>query len=297
MTISNSVTKASSSSASARLIAMICFAMLAFAANSLLCRLALKHTNIDAASFSVVRLASGALVLWLICALRRSSSTIKGSWKGAAALFVYVFAFSFAYRHLETGTGALLLFGAVQLSMVLYGVFKGERMHTLAVVGFVLAIVGLVSLLLPGAAAPDPVSALTMLLSGVAWGIYSLLGKTVADPLATTTGNFLRSIPLVLMASVPFLSALRWDPQGILYAVLSGALASGVGYAVWYVAVRHLAAFQAATVQLSVPILASLAGIVFLGESLSVRMVLASIAVLGGVALVLGGKHGRATGS
>jgi drug/metabolite transporter (DMT)-like permease len=297
MTISNSVTKASSSSASARLIAMICFAMLAFAANSLLCRLALKHTNIDAASFSVVRLASGVLVLWLICALRRSSSTIKGSWKGAAALFVYVFAFSFAYRHLETGTGALLLFGAVQLSMVLYGVFKGERMHTLAVVGFVLAIVGLVSLLLPGAAAPDPVSALTMLLSGVAWGIYSLLGKTVADPLATTTGNFLRSIPLVLMASVPFLSALRWDPQGILYAVLSGALASGVGYAVWYVAVRHLAAFQAATVQLSVPILASLAGIVFLGESLSVRMVLASIAVLGGVALVLGGKHGRATGS
>ncbi|KAB0528468.1 DMT family transporter [Pseudomonas brassicacearum] len=297
MTISNSVTKASSSSASARLIAMICFAMLAFAANSLLCRLALKHTNIDAASFSVVRLASGALVLWLICALRRSSSTIKGSWKGAAALFVYVFAFSFAYRHLETGTGALLLFGAVQLSMVLYGVFKGERMHTLAVVGFVLAIVGLVSLLLPGAAAPDPVSALTMLLSGVAWGIYSLLGKTVADPLTTTTGNFLRSIPLVLMASVPFLSALRWDPQGILYAVLSGALASGVGYAVWYVAVRYLAAFQAATVQLSVPILASLAGIVFLGESLSVRMVLASIAVLGGVALVLGGKHGRATGS
>ena len=297
MTISNSVTKASSSSASARLIAMICFAMLAFAANSLLCRLALKHTNIDAASFSVVRLASGALVLWLICALRRSSSTIKGSWKGAAALFVYVFAFSFAYRHLETGTGALLLFGAVQLSMVLYGVFKGERMHTLAVVGFVLAIVGLVSLLVPGAAAPDPVSALTMLLSGVAWGIYSLLGKTVADPLTTTTGNFLRSIPLVLMASVPFLSALRWDPQGILYAVLSGALASGVGYAVWYVAVRYLAAFQAATVQLSVPILASLAGIVFLGESLSVRMVLASIAVLGGVALVLGGKHGRATGS
>lgn len=294
MTISKHLTLASNSSASARLIAMTCFAMLAFAANSLLCRLALKHTDIDAASFSVVRLASGALVLWLMCALRRSSSTIKGSWKGAAALFVYVFAFSFAYRHLETGTGALLLFGAVQLSMVLYGLFKGERMHTLAIVGFVLAIVGLVSLLLPGAAAPDPVSALTMLLSGVAWGIYSLLGKTVADPLATTTGNFLRSIPLVLIASLPFLSELRWDSLGMLYAILSGALASGVGYAVWYVAVRHLAAFQAATVQLSVPILASLAGIVFLGESLSVRMVLASIAVLGGVALVLGGKQGRA---
>nr|WP_238992611.1 MULTISPECIES: DMT family transporter [Pseudomonas] len=290
MTMSKHLTRVSNSSASARLIAMTCFAMLAFAANSLLCRLALKHTAIDAASFSVVRLASGALVLWLMCALRRSSNTIKGSWKGAAALFVYVFAFSFAYRHLETGTGALLLFGAVQLSMVLYGLFKGERMHALAIVGFVLAIVGLVSLLLPGAAAPDPVSAFTMLLSGVAWGIYSLLGKTVADPLATTTGNFLRSIPLVLIASLPFLSELRWDPQGILYAVLSGALASGFGYAVWYVAVCHLAAFQAATVQLSVPILASLAGIVFLGEALSERIVLASVAVLGGVALVLGGK-------
>ncbi|MCW1242888.1 DMT family transporter [Pseudomonas sp. SAICEU22] len=291
MIISKPVTKAPSSSASARLIAMICFAMLAFAANSLLCRLALKHTAIDAASFSVVRLFSGALALWLMCASRRSPTIVKGSWKGAATLFIYVFAFSFAYRHLETGTGALLLFGAVQLSMVLYGMFKGERMHTRAIVGFVLAIAGLVSLLLPGAAAPDPVSALTMLLSGVAWGIYSLLGKTVADPLATTAGNFLRAIPLVLMASLPFLSELRWDPQGILYAVLSGALASGVGYAVWYVAVRHLAAFQAATVQLSVPILASLAGIVFLGESLSVRMALASVAVLGGVALVLSSKQ------
>ncbi|WP_434701928.1 DMT family transporter [Pseudomonas sp. D1-36] len=272
---------------------MTCFALFAFAANSLLCRLALKHTDIDAASFSVVRLVSGALVLGLMCLMRRSSTQTKGSWKGAAALFVYVFAFSFAYRHLETGTGALLLFGAVQLSMVLFGLFKGERMHTRAIVGFVLAMAGLVSLLLPGAAAPDPASALTMLLSGLAWGIYSLLGKTVADPLATTTGNFLRSIPLVLVASLPFLSTLRWDALGMFYAVLSGALASGVGYAVWYVAVRHLAAFQAATVQLSVPILASLAGIVFLGESLSVRMVLASVAVLGGVALVLGSKrHG-----
>ncbi|WP_235395258.1 DMT family transporter [Pseudomonas brassicacearum] len=270
---------------------MICFAMLAFAANSLLCRLALKHTDIDAASFSVVRLASGALVLWLLCALRRTSTIVKGSWQGAAALFVYVFAFSFAYRHLETGTGALLLFGAVQLSMVLYGMFKGERMRTRAIVGFVLALAGLVSLLLPGAASPDALSALTMLLSGLAWGIYSLFGKGGVDPLATTAGNFIRSIPLVLIASLPFLSGLHWDSLGMLYALLSGALASGVGYAVWYIAVRDLAAFQAATVQLSVPILASLAGIVLLDESLSLRMVLASVGVLGGVALVLGSKQ------
>lgn len=269
---------------------MTSFAMIAFAANSLLCRLALKHTDIDAASFSVVRLASGALVLWLMCALRRPSTSIKGSWKGAAALFIYVFAFSFAYVHLETGTGALLLFGAVQLSMVLYGLFKGERMHGLAIVGLVLALGGLVSLLLPGATAPDLFSAVTMLLSGLAWGIYSLLGKTVQDPLATTAGNFIRATPLVLLASVPFVSGLRWDPLGIFYAVLSGAVASGVGYAVWYVAVRQLASFQGATVQLSVPILASLGGIIFLGESLSMRMLLASVAVLGGIALVLGSK-------
>ncbi|UVL86194.1 DMT family transporter [Pseudomonas sp. B21-028] len=284
-------TQASTPSTSAGLIVLTCFAMVAFAANSLLCRLALKHTDIDAASFSVVRLASGALVLWLMCAFRRSPTLVKGSWKGAAALFIYVFAFSFAYLHLETGTGALLLFGAVQLSMVLYGLFKGERMHRLAIVGFVLAMGGLLSLLLPGAAAPDLFSALTMLLSGLAWGIYSLLGKTVMDPLATTASNFIRAIPLVLIASLPFLSGLRWDPLGMIYAVLSGALASGVGYAVWYIAVRQLASFQAATVQLSVPILASLAGIVFLGESLSVRMVVASVAVLGGIALVLGSKQ------
>jgi len=292
MSMSKPLTRASNSSASARLIAMTCFAMVAFAANSLLCRLALKHTDIDAASFSVVRLTSGALVLWLMCALRLSSTRVKGSWKGAAALFVYVFAFSFAYVHLETGMGALLLFGAVQLSMVLYGLFKGERMSTLTVVGFVLALTGLVSLLLPGAASPDALSALTMLLSGLAWGIYSLFGKGGVDPLATTAGNFIRSIPLVLIASLPFLPGLRWDLLGMLYAVLSGALASGVGYAVWYVVVRDLAAFQAATVQLSVPILASLAGIVLLDESLSLRMVLASVGVLGGVALVLGSKRG-----
>ncbi|QHF39411.1 EamA family transporter [Pseudomonas sp. S34] len=291
--MSNHLTQTATSSVSARLIGLTCFAMVAFAANSLLCRLALKHTGIDAASFSVVRLVSGALVLWLICALKRPSTPVKGSWLGAAALFIYVFAFSFAYLHLETGTGALLLFGAVQLTMVLYGVFKGERMRLPAIVGLLSALGGLISLLLPGATAPDPLSAIIMLVSGLAWGSYSLLGKGVSDPLATTAGNFIRSIPLVLLASLAFLPGLRWDPLGLLYAVFSGALASGVGYAIWYSAVRDLASFQAATVQLSVPILASLAGIIFLSESLTLRLVVASLAVLGGVALVLGSKQQR----
>ncbi len=296
MTMSKHFTRAFKSSASTRLIAMTCFAMFTFAASSLLCRLALKH-RLRCREFQYCPAGQrGRGVMADVC-LETVLNNDQRQLEGAAALFVYVFAFSFAYRHLETGTGVLLLFGAVQLSMVLYGMLKGKRMHTQAIAGFVLALAGLVSLLLPGAAAPDPASALTMLLSGLAWGVYLLLGKGVGDPLAVTAGNFIRSIPLVLMASLPFLARLRWDSLGVLYGVLSGALASGVGYAVWYVAVRHLASFQAATVQLSVPILASLAGIVFLGESLSVRMVLASVAVLGGVALVLDGKHGRATGS
>lgn len=276
-----------------RLIALICLAMGAFAANSVLCRLALKHTSIDAASFSTIRLISGALMLLFICATQRPSVKLKGNWAGAVALFVYVFSFSFAYIHLETGVGALLLFGAVQLSMILYGLFKGERMRPLAVVGLLLALCGLISLLLPGAAAPDPFSAVVMIISGLAWGIYSLLGKNVTDPIATTTGNFIRAIPFAFIALFPFIQTVNFDQKGLIYAIISGALASGVGYAIWYKAIPNLTAFQGATVQLSVPIIASLAGIFLLGEVLSTRLFLASIAVLGGIVMVLSGKqHG-----
>lgn len=289
--MNNALDPTVTATSSARLMLLTCFAMSAFAANSLLCRLALKHSLIDAASFSAVRLFSGALVLWLLCRCQRPARPIQGSWIGAGMLFVYAFAFSFAYLRLDTGTGALLLFGAVQVSMLVYGLLKGERMRFSAVAGLLLALGGLVSLLLPGATAPEPISAGVMLLSGLAWGIYSLLGRGRSDPLATTAGNFLRATPMVLIASLPFASQLQWQPMGLFYAFLSGALASGVGYAVWYSAMRGLASFQAATVQLSVPILASLAGIFFLGESLSVRLTLAGVAVLGGIALVLGSKR------
>lgn len=274
----------------ARTLALTSLAMLAFAGNSLLCRLALKHTAIDAASFTGLRILAGALMLALLLQLRRPRGVPHGSWYGAAALFAYAAAFSFAYLQLDTGVGALLLFGAVQLSMLLYGVIRGERLGRWACLGLLLALGGLLAQLLPGASAPPLGSALLMLLAGLAWAIYSLLGRGVADPLAATAGNFLRAIPFATLLCLLLMAQREWDPLGVTYALLSGALASGVGYAIWYTALRGLGALQASTVQLSVPILAALGGSLLLGEALSLRLMLVSIAVLGGIALVLGSR-------
>lgn len=274
----------------ARTLALTSLAMLAFAGNSLLCRLALKHTTIDAASFTGLRILAGALMLALLLQLRRPRGVPHGSWYGAAALFAYAAAFSFAYLQLDTGVGALLLFGAVQLSMLLYGVIRGERLGRWACLGLLLALGGLLAQLLPGASAPPLGSALLMLLAGLAWAIYSLLGRGVADPLAATAGNFLRAIPFAALLCLLLMAQREWDPPGVTYALLSGALASGVGYAIWYTALRGLGALQASTVQLSVPILAALGGSLLLGEALSLRLMLVSIAVLGGIALVLGSR-------
>ncbi|WP_172150338.1 MULTISPECIES: DMT family transporter [Pseudomonas] len=274
-----------------RTLLLTALAMLAFAGNSLLCRLALKETEIDAASFTSLRLASGALTLWLLLRLRRGDGALAGSWSGAVALFAYAAAFSFAYVSLDAGVGALLLFGAVQVSMLLWGFYRGERLTALTASGLLLALGGLLALLLPGASAPPLGGALLMLLAGAAWGVYSLLGRGGGDPLAVTAGNFLRATPLALLASVLLLGQTSWDGPGLLYALLSGALTSGIGYAVWYTALRGLKAFQAATVQLSVPIIAALAGSLLLDEALSLRLLLSSLAVLGGVAVVLSAKQ------
>jgi drug/metabolite transporter (DMT)-like permease len=262
-------------------------AMLAFAGNSVLCRLALVNTGIDAASFTVLRIVSGAIVLWLLVGLRKRARPASGNWAGALALTIYAAAFSFAYIQLDTGTGALLLFGAVQLSMLAFGLVRGERLSTAATAGLVLATVGVLVLLLPGSTAPPLGSALIMLLSGLAWGAYSLLGRGAVDPLAETADNFLRSVPLVLLLALPFVGQIRWDATGALYAILSGALTSGLGYAIWYSALRGLGAMQAASLQLSVPILAAIAGVLLLSEPLSVRMLIAAVAVIGGLAIVL----------
>jgi drug/metabolite transporter (DMT)-like permease len=262
-------------------------AMLAFAGNSVLCRLALAETQIDAASFSVLRIVSGALLLWILLSLRKRSRSKAGNWAGALALTVYAAAFSFAYIHLDTGVGALLLFGAVQLSMLVFGLLRGERLGPTATAGLVLAMAGVAALLLPGSSAPPLMSALVMLLSGLAWGAYSLLGRNTDDPLASSADNFLRSIPLVLLAALPFLDQIHWDATGAVLAVLSGAVTSGLGYAIWYSALRRLGSIQAASIQLSVPILAAAAGILLFSEPLTLRILIAAAAVLSGLTLVL----------
>ncbi len=271
-------------------------AMLAFAGNSVLCRLALVDTTIDAASFTVLRIASGAIMLWLLLSVRRRPRPAAGNWTGALALTVYAAAFSLAYLRLDTGTGALLLFGAVQLSMLGFGLVRGERLGPAATAGLVLATLGVLVLLLPGSSAPPLGSALIMLLSGLAWGVYSLLGRGSADPLATTADNFLRSVPLALLVALPFVDQLDWDAKGALYAILSGALTSALGYAIWYSALRGLGAMQAASLQLSVPILAATAGVLLLDEPLTVRLLVAAVAVIGGLALVLKSRMVQARG-
>lgn len=261
--------------------------MVAFAGNSLLCRLALKQTGIDAVSFTFVRLFSGAVALWLIAKMRKTAWRDAGSWPSALALFAYAAAFSLAYVSLPAGTGALLLFGAVQATMILWGLRRGERLRVRQVVGLALALSGLVALCFPGISAPPLSGSILMLSAGVAWGIYSLRGKSAGDPASATTGNFLRAVPLAAVLSVTLLSWARLDSLGIGYAFLSGAITSGLGYVIWYTALPSLKATSAATVQLSVPVLGAAGGSLLLGEPLTLRLLCASIAILGGIALVV----------
>jgi len=272
---------------SARILILTSLAMLAFAGNSLLCRIALKHTGIDPASFTTIRLLSGAATLWLVVRVRGGASAGGGNWLSALALFAYAAGFSFAYVSLPAATGALLLFGAVQATMIGHGLRTGERLGRMQLVGLMLAFAGLVGLLLPGLSAPPLAGSIFMLGAGLAWGIYSLRGKAAGDPLRVTAGNFLRAAPIAAALSVFMMNGTPLDQAGIGYAVLSGALASGIGYAIWYTALPALKATQASIVQLSVPVIAALGGILFLGESLTLRLALASAAILGGIALVI----------
>ena len=262
-------------------------ALIAFAGNSLLCRLALTRTSIDAASFTTIRIASGAMALFLIVRLRPGPRHTGGSWPSALALMVYAAGFSFAYVRLTAGTGALLLFGAVQATMITVGVIRGERLSPLQTCGLLLAYAGLVDLVLPGITAPPVISAALMISAGIAWGVYSLRAKGAGDPTAVTAGNFVRAVPMALLVSVLALSIRSVNAAGAMFAITSGALASGVGYAVWYTALRDLRATTAATVQLSVPVIAAIGGITLLHEPLTSRLLLSAAAILGGVALVV----------
>lgn len=269
----------------ARILALTVIAMIAFAGNSLLCRAALRHTGIDAASFTAIRLISGAMVLWLVMRMRSGAPAGKGSWLSAAALFAYAAGFSFAYMSLSTATGALLLFGAVQATMVSHGIWAGERLGQMQILGIALAIGGLILLLLPGISAPPLHGSLLMLGAGIAWGIYSLRGKGAGDPTGVTAGNFLRAVPMAAVLSLLTLNTANFDKAGVGYAIASGALASGAGYAIWYAALPALTASTAAIVQLSVPVIAALGGVMLLDEPISLRLSVASVAVLGGIAL------------
>ena len=242
--------------------------MIAFAGNSVLCRLALAEGSIDAASFTSLRLLSGTLVLVLILKLSSAKNSFRGhgSWLSAAALFCYATAFSFAYNSLQTGTGALILFGAVQLTMIGAALLSGERLWLSESTGAVLAFAGLIYLVSPGIAAPPVTGALLMAGSGIAWGIYCLRGRRVKAPLAETSGNFLLCLPLVALLSL--FSRQQWHLSlpGVGLAILSGGIASGIGYVVWYAALRGMTATTAAIIQLIVPALAALGGVIFLSE-------------------------------
>jgi len=284
-----------------RLLTLIGLTLMSFAGNSVLCRLALKQTVIDASSFTTLRVLSGALMLWAVTLYRRrgrsfasaapQSAFSGGNWLSAIALFIYAATLSFAYIDIATGAGALLLFGAVQATMILVGWFAGERSSARQWAGFVLALAGMAAMLSPGISAPPLLSAALMLSSGVAWGVYSLRGRSGGDPIEDSAGNFGRAALLSLVLSLLFWSQQQWDGAGVFYALLSGAVTSGLGYAIWYTVLPRLSVTRASTLQLSVPVIASLFGLVFVQEPITLRLLLTSAAVLGGIALVVLGRQ------
>ncbi|MCW5959578.1 MAG: DMT family transporter [Pyrinomonadaceae bacterium] len=269
------------------------FALVAFAFNSILCRLALGTEAIDAASFTGVRLLSGAFVLLIIYNLssNKRAESRKGNWLSAFFLFAYAVCFSFAYVSLSTATGALILFGSVQATMLISAVFSGERPGILEWTGFSVAVGGLVYLVFPGLSAPPLLFSILMMFAGIAWGFYTLRGRGSEDPLGETAGNFMRSLPFMMVAFLPFVFRIDLSSKGMMLAVLSGAVASGIGYSVWYTALRYHTASRAAILQLSVPAIAALGGVVFMDEILSMRLIAASTLILGGIAIAVSSKR------
>ncbi len=266
--------------------------MVAFASNSLLNRLALGQETIDAASYTTIRLTSGAVMLFVIAYLKKEKGEnfLRGSWTSAAFLFLYAIAFSFAYLSLTAGTGALILFGSVQMTMMIVALRSGEHPHVLEWIGLFLALSGLVYLVFPGLAAPSPLGSALMTVAGISWGFYSIRGRGSQNPLASTAGNFIYSVPMILVVVLISYKNISISSNGVLYAVLSGALASGLGYVIWYAALRGLTTTRAATVQLSVPVIAAWSGVVLLAEHVSARLLIAGVLILGGIALAVSSR-------
>ena len=282
-------------SSAGHVLALTAIAMLAFAANSLLCRLALGQGLIDAASFATVRVVAGAVMLALILLPRwRARGRCAPDWRAAVMLFLYMAGFSFAYATLSAGTGALILFSAVQLTMFVVALRGGEHFPMLSWLGLAIAVAGLLYLVSPGLTAPDPLGAALMTVAGIAWGVYSLQGRAAADPLESTANNFVCAVPMVIAVSLFFINEFRVSAAGLALAVTSGAVTSGLGYVAWYAALRRLPRTRAATVQLSVPVIAAVGGVALLAEPITVRLLIASTATLGGVWIVLAQRSSAA---
>ena len=291
--LKNLIMKSTNKSLSSkRIFFLVVLSMISFSANSILCRLALSSYLIDPASFTLVRLTSGAITLFALHYLSSKELRSGGSWREAFILFIYVASFSLAYTNISASNGALILFGTVQITMVLSGLLRGERLYWTQWIGFIIALIGLVCLLSPGITAPSLISSLFMIVAGVAWGNYSVFGRGSVNPIQDTAGNFILSIPF---AVIFYIFSITNNSQlinlGTIYAFLSGVIASGLGYAMWYAALPHLSTFQSASVQLCVPIITALAGSLFMDEMLSTRLLLTSVMILGGVGMVISKKH------
>lgn len=271
-----------------KLVLLTTLAMLAFAANSVLARLAFATAGAEPMSYTGVRLGSGALVLALLLMLRRGEPfRLAGSWLAAASLFAYAILFSVAYLMLGAAVGALILFAAVQIGIIGWAINKGDRPGPLEWSGLGIAFAALVYLVSPGLVAPHPLGAALMALAGLAWAAYTLLGRGSAAPLTDTAGNFIRTVPAALLLVVAGALSTPVTLPAVGYAVASGAIASGLGYAIWYAALPHLTRTRAAIVQLTVPAIAATGGVLLIGEPLTLRLVIASAGILGGVALAL----------
>lgn len=302
---------------SIKIIICTIFALLAFAGNSVLCRMALGENTIDAASFTAIRLMSGIVILFVFLLfglvfkkqteasdpqiLVSKTSASKGSWFAASLLFIYAATFSYGYISLDTGVGALILFGAVQITMVVAGLISGNKLHYTEWLGLLIAFAGFVYLVIPSLTTPSLTGFILMTVSGIAWGLYTLIGRHSKQAINDTAYNFLRTSPFVLVliivifasvsADMESSSALYLTVEGVVLAVLSGAIASGLGYAVWYIAIGGLSVTQAAVVQLFVPIVAAIGGVIFTSEVITLRLVESSALVLGGILMVILGKQ------
>jgi len=277
-----------------KIFTLTCIALIAFAANSVLARLALGNNTIGASGFTSIRLLTGAIVLFTLIQFRKNKTapSTKGSWFSGFMLFIYAITFSYAYLSLDTGTGALILFGAVQITMILISIYNGNRLHFTEWLGVIIAFTGFIYLILPGVNTPSTIGFILMSLAGIAWGFYTIKGRTSKNPSVDTAYNFIKTIPFIFVLLLITFNKENYSFEGIILALISGGITSGIGYTIWYMALKWLTSIQAAVVQLLVPVIAAFGGVLFIAETITQRLTIASLLILGGVLIVaLGRKY------